>query len=373
MFTSDIPFNISPDKTLGRYRGGSVTSIPAIGKTFEQVIKDIAFENMNPKANLSTSGSVLYNSSNAAITVTFSAQINTPGATSKPGYPKLSFKRGSSQVWTELTNVTSPYTHILNGLTDKLSTFDYKYEVVDSNDSRDVSTSSVSVGSYITPSIAWGNTIQTGREVGDIQFSASGSVVKNSTYTTLKSWQLFYEIDGGARTPLGSPILFTENPTPYVNIETTNGTVNGINLNTSPTFIKSASRVKIYLRVIDLRLDDAEGSTDLPVLDRSLEYKKFYGSSTSAVTNYRALNMISGSTTSFGYKPYPGRFMYVALPAGKTLTSVITTNNNNVTSNFALSTTSINDAGGTPRQYNLYAWASDVSFGSDVTLNTIVQ
>jgi len=59
MFTQDIVVSLTNGKTLGKYENGE--TIPAIGKTIQEVLLDIAFENIAPTANLSSPTTIIFN------------------------------------------------------------------------------------------------------------------------------------------------------------------------------------------------------------------------------------------------------------------------------------------------------------------------
>lgn len=363
VLTAPITFSIAAGKTLGKYVGGTTQTIGATGMTIEDLIKDIALESLPPIATLSvTSGPPEYNSTDIVNTLSFSYTIKTAGATIANEYPKLQFKRSNDTVWEDLviaSNATT-YTHTFNNIEDKVSGFQYKYIVKDSSNIFSEANATVVPKAYVAPTT---QSHSDSKELGDIVFSASRIINKNSVNTTLTSWQIFVELNNnGTKIPIGSASDFSTNPSISI---ASNGTVNG----TSISGILSATNIKVYIRVID-----SVTSVDLVTFNRSLEIRKFYGSRPSAITNYRTeLTSVANSVTSLSWYA-AGKVHVIALPAGKTITSVMTSNNENVTSNFVAglnSNGSIPDAGGTNRTYNIYTYTSVEDF--NVTLTAVIQ
>ena len=64
----------------------------------------------------------------------------------------------------------------------------------------------------------------------------------------------------------------------------------------------------------------------------------------------------------------------IAIPSGKTLKKVMTSNNENVTSNFELSgITTVPDAGGDARNYNVYVMTTVGTFTAGLILTVDIQ
>lgn len=85
-------------------------------------------------------------------------------------------------------------------------------------------------------------------------------------------------------------------------------------------------------------------------------YRQFFGAVASFPTTSSAVRSLSSNftnTNSFQISISTTRFT-IALPPGRTLTSVITANNENVTNNFSSTTLSVQDGGGNNVTYTLY-------------------
>jgi hypothetical protein len=134
LFDADIPVVLSGVKTLGKYVSGQ--TIPAIGKTAQQVLTDIALEYINPaftsftvagqpttvEVGTGISGSKTFNWSvlnNSGVVSTIDLYDNTAGATLLAGTPNDGTQAqtvnsialngdGATQSWKAIANNTSP-------------------------------------------------------------------------------------------------------------------------------------------------------------------------------------------------------------------------------------------------------------------------
>ena len=174
----------------------------------------------------------------------------------------------------------------------------------------------------------------------------SKSITKNSVNTTISTWQLFVQMNNGNKTAVGSATGIAT--TPSITIANA-GTINGVAITTGngyPMNLIDATDVKLYLRIID-----NIQSTDVQILSIPLEYKKFYGTKSTDLTasEIRTLTMVSNGSNSHVWNANGlGNYHYVCVPAAKSLVSVVTSNNETLTSNFTAGLTTINvpDAGG---------------------------
>jgi hypothetical protein len=133
VFDADIPVVLANGKTLGKYVSG--TTIPAIGKTAQQVITDIALEYIYPSFNFfnvqqslivevgtTLSGTRIFNwsvANNSGIVSTIDLYDNTAGVTLLAGTPNdgtqtqpitsiLLNADGATQSWKAIANNTAP-------------------------------------------------------------------------------------------------------------------------------------------------------------------------------------------------------------------------------------------------------------------------
>ena len=365
VLTSPIKFSIAAGKSLGKYVGGTVQNIGQAGWTMEQLMRDIALESLSPTANISiTSAQPEYNSTNITNIVSFSYTINTADATIAPGFPKLQYRRGGTGAWINITGAVSPYSHVFTNVADKASSFDYQLIVEDTAGATRTVSTSVTPKLYAAPTLT-GTPSATSREKGDIAFpSTTFTINKVSPNTEMTSWQMYAKINNGGEILIGSPAAILSNPHQISLAIATNETINGQTVNG----LKNADRVDVYVRIID-----SVTTTDRLAFTRTFELKKFIGAKTSAIADYRTLTMLAGNTATYSFNPNPGRFHAIALPGGKTLTSVITSNNETLTANFLLTSRQIPDAGGTNRTYNVYEYTTDIPFGAGVTFYITMQ
>jgi len=102
------------------------------------------------------------------------------------------------------------------------------------------------------------------------------------------------------------------------------------------------------------------------------KYKHFFGPSASAVTSSAEVRGLSNSrfdnTGSFVTPIFNDVKFVIAIPATRTLVSVITSNNETITANFVLSTFNVNDAGGNAVSYDVYTFTSVIALGVTATV-----
>ena len=102
------------------------------------------------------------------------------------------------------------------------------------------------------------------------------------------------------------------------------------------------------------------------------KYKQFFGPSASAVTSSAEVRGLSNSrfdnTGSFVTPIFNDVKFVIAIPAARTLVSVITSNNETITENFVSSTFNVNDAGGNAVSYDVYTFTSVIALGVTATV-----
>ena len=219
--TSDIVVNLSGGRTFGKYATGS--TIPATGKTIEQVLRDACLEAINPTATVSASGSIPFNSTTGSLTVSMTYVVNNPSATIT-GFV-LSVRRGSGS-YTQIYSGTAKasHTHDVATLlgTDNVSNFNYKLVVTDSLGSTvTVTSNSITPASYAAPTcnISTGNPT---RELGNVSTAFSGSIsISAQNGVSITSRKLQYSLNNSTWidiTTLGSDtVSYTHNDVALVN------------------------------------------------------------------------------------------------------------------------------------------------------------
>ena len=365
--SAPITFSIAAGKSLGKYAGGTVQTIGAAGWTIEQLMRDIALESLTPTAAITiTSAQPEYNATNITNVVSSSYTINTYSATTASGYPILQYRRNVTDGWTTLaTGQSGSYSHVNNAVTDKSSSFYYQYTVLDSAGAQKIVSSSITPKTYSSPTV--NSSVTDTVELGNTTYSATKTITNPNPNVTLSTWQPVYQLNNGALVAVGSPISYTSTPTLTMTTggSGTDGALNG----TTVTGLKDATNVKLYARIVESSPVNGR-TTNLQILDRTLEYKKYYGSTASAPV-IRNLNQTSTSTTTFSWLA-AGKVHTIAIPVGKTLTTVTTSNNETLTSNFVVGLVvgNVADYGGTNRSYNIYTYTTAVDFNVTITATT---
>ena len=261
--SSDIVVNLSGGRTFGKYATGS--TIPATGKTIEQVLRDACLEAINPSASVSASGSIPFNSTTGSLTVGMTYTVNNPGATIT-GFV-LSVRRGSGS-YTQIYSgaAKSSHTHDIASLlgSDNVSNFNYKLVVTDSLGSTvTVTSNSITPATYAAPTcnISTGNPT---RELGNVSTAFSGAIsLTAQNGVSITSRKLQYSLNNSTWidiTTLGSnSVSYTHNDAALVN-----ATV-------------------IYYRIqIDVYVIDGSNITNLPIGQVNFAYKQVFGYDASA-------------------------------------------------------------------------------------------
>lgn len=191
VFENDIPVVLKDGKTLGKYKSGQ--TVPAQGKTFEEVMRDIAMEAVNPTVNLTSNTSLEFNQTNISIDLNFNYTINSYNSTVQGVV--LEFRRGSTGTWQVLStdeNITT-FTHNITDTNLNQDSFNYRYSVTDTQGVTGVATLVINKGNYIPPNITFdiGEEL---RERGNVNTNITGNIAKTSTYVSLLNYQVQYSI-----------------------------------------------------------------------------------------------------------------------------------------------------------------------------------
>ena len=364
----NIVVNLSSGKTLGKYTTGQ--TIPCAGLTFEQALRDIAIEFIQADTTLIATSTIPFNATSATVAINYGYTLRTTGSTVKS--QTLQFRRGTSGSWTTIA-VSSGTNHVVTTLsgTYNADVYQYQYIFVETYNGTDytrTATAQVTPQSYVAPSAQL--TTEALREIGNLTWNMSKSITKNSVNTTISTWQLFVQMNNGNKTAVGSATGIAT--TPSMSIANA-GTINGVAITTGngyPMNLIDATDVKLYLRIID-----NIQSTDAHVLTIPLEYKKFYGTKSTDLTaaEIRTLTMVSNGSNSHVWNANGlGNYHYVCVPAAKSLVSIVTSNNETLTSNFVSGLTTINvpDAGRNNRSYKVYKYITGTNFNVTITATT---
>lgn len=306
VFTVDIPVSLSNGKTLGKYVNGQ--TVPAIGKTAQQVFLDIAIEALNPTVNLSSPTTIAFNQSAISNVLNFNYTINSLGATVATAI--LQWRRNNTGVWTTLSSSTTTpgsYTHSLtdpeafSGATNSTGTntkpFNYQYIVTDTVGGTTTVTVNITPASYVAPSVSLLAAAVTStspetnstREKGNINTNLSGSVTRNSVNVAMTNYTLQYSLNNSTWVDINSavPLSGASQVIPVTN-------------HNDPTLF-NATNIYYRVKVIDIyqtyiSLFSTGGNTTI-----SFFYLIFYGpASTTPTTSaqVRALPFRSFTTTT---------------------------------------------------------------------------
>ena len=191
VFEEDIPVVLKDGKTLGKYKSGQ--TVPAQGKTFEEVMRDIAMESVEPTVNLTSNTTIEFNQTAISNELNFNYSINSYNSTVDNVI--LEFRRGDSGTWQTLStdeNINT-FTHNLNDSNLNQDSFNYRYRVTDTQGVTGVATLTINKGSYAPPQIEFniGNQL---RERGNVNTNILGNITKTSTYVPLLNYQVQYSI-----------------------------------------------------------------------------------------------------------------------------------------------------------------------------------
>jgi hypothetical protein len=359
-FSSDIVVSLSDDKTLGRYSSGD--TIPAKGKTAEEVFNLIAVEPIEPTLTLTSSTTIEFNQTDISNVLSLSYVINSLNATITSAL--LQYRRSTSDSWETISeDITNnlTFTHTLTDSNYNTNSFYYRYTVVDSTDATSTVELTLTPKAYVAPTKTISVTasslnlsIESAliREVGNIASIINGTVTKNSTNVALVSIKLEVSLNGGSY----STILDTTSFTSDGSIPTTN--------DSTPT---SSTTSAIYR----LTVTDEYAST---TVSSTVTFKNviFYGDSSVAPTTsalIRALgtkrfvdagnifNLVTGTSNVI---------FTIAMPTSKSLSTVVDLDALNavITSSYVLSTFDVNDANNVAVSYKIYTMTNAAPYSA---------
>jgi hypothetical protein len=140
-FSGDLVVTLSNNKTFGKFQNGA--SIPASGLTTSEVIRLAIVEQINPTVSLTVNPTqILIGQTGISNILTLGRTINNPGAT--VASTSLEFRRDSSSSFTGLSTDTgiASFTHTFTNASNDSSPFNYRYTVIDSQNSTGTATAS---------------------------------------------------------------------------------------------------------------------------------------------------------------------------------------------------------------------------------------
>jgi hypothetical protein len=360
-FSADVFVSLPFGKTVGRFISGD--TIPAAGKTAEEVFNLIAQEPIAPTVSLSSSTSILFNQTAISNELVFTKTINTLGATTATAV--LQWRRNNSGTWTTLTSTTgaTTYTHTLTDSAFNTQPFNYQYIVTDSAGATATATLTITPQSYQSPSISFSAPASTLslsiesnqiRERGNTSSVLQGSTSRNRLYVPISGFQYAVSFNSGA----------------YVNIGTAGSlaAAGGSFTNFTDTSITSSATSAIYRDSVTDSYTTATASYNI-----TYKYVVFYGPSASAPANSAGVRALSGKRFTDAGNTFTlntgavQTIFTVAIPATMALTQVLDLDalNANITANYTLSTFNVNDGGGTPVAYKIYTLTNAIPYSAD--------
>jgi hypothetical protein len=212
VFTQNLLVSIAAGKTFGKYLNGD--TIPASGKTANQVIQMAIAEALVPTVNLSSSSTnVVFGLSAKTVNLIFSYTINTIGA----GVVSvaLEWRRGGAGSWSGLTTNTgvTTYNHTINDSGNRFNTavINYKYTVTDSASATTTTTYDVTPQAYSVPtySLTYTGSVlsyetQTSREKGNISTTIDGSLCQSRSLVSITKYQIQRCVNGSGFTTIAT-------------------------------------------------------------------------------------------------------------------------------------------------------------------------
>jgi hypothetical protein len=189
VFNDDIPVSLSGGKTLGKYLSGQV--VPASGKTFEEVMRDIAIEALQPTLTLSLSpSSIPFNTTNPTVTVNYGVVTQSFGATSTE--IKLEYSPTvTSTTYTELTGFTTSnmnltgqnFSHSFTMASGNTSNGLYRLSATDNLGGTRQTTATLFQTQYVPPTVNAVTTVLNGATITNTTLLEFGSNNININFT----------------------------------------------------------------------------------------------------------------------------------------------------------------------------------------------
>jgi len=368
IFTGDLTVSIASGKTFGKYINGD--TIPASGKTPQQVIEMALRENLSVTTSLTSSTTIAFNQTAISNILDFSYQINTLGASISGAL--LEYRRGNVGSWATLasgTGTPGSHTHSLTDSNYNTSGFYYKYTVTDTAGSTGSSSLAITPAAYSAPTAALsvlGVSLvspesNSKREKGHINSTLEGTVTRNSANVNLTSYQWQYQLDGGGSyISIGSPVSIGPGTT---SISSTGHNDSGLKTANSLSY-----RVKIiddYQTYLSSQVYSSSSSVDFVNLI-------FYGPTSSAPSNSSSVRSLPSRIFADGSNPFTlntlstEKIFSAAMPDSLGISEVLDLDalSANITANYVLSNVSVANYTGDTSNYNVYTMTNAIPYSS---------
>lgn len=209
-FNSDLVTAFGPTKSFGKY--GTGETIPSLGKTAVEVIREAMIANLAPTVSLTSSTTIQFNQTAISNVLNFSHTINTLGATVASAV--LDWKRSNEVSYTTLSGSTvssGTYTHTLTDTNYNTNGFNYRYTVTDSVGATAQATKTITPAAYVAPVVSitqragFSASPETDikREKGNVQTNISAGITRSSVNVQITGWEFEFSRNGGAYTTTG--------------------------------------------------------------------------------------------------------------------------------------------------------------------------
>jgi len=360
-FQSDFIVSLSNGKTLGHYANGQ--TVPAAGKTAEEVFNLISQEPIAPTVTLTSPTTILFNQTAISNVLNFTKVINTLGANATTAI--LQARRNNAGPWTTiLSNVgATTYTHTLTDSAFNTQPFNYQYIVTDNAGATATASFTITPQAYQSPSIlfsapatalALGIESNQIRERGNTSSVLQGAATRNSINVPISGYQYAVLFNGGTYVDLG----------PVQALAAAGGNLS----NYTDTSITSAATSATYkVSVTDSHTISVETYTIL------YKHVIFYGSSASAPANSAAVRALQNKRFNDEGNTFvlntgsTEKIFTVAMPSTNSLVEVLDLDTvyANLTANYVMSTFNVNDGGGTPVAYKIYTLSNAIPYSSN--------
>jgi hypothetical protein len=210
VFDVDLIAAFASGKSFGRYLPGQ--TIPAVGKTAVDVIKQAMVEPLAPTVGLTTNATIQFNQTGITNGLTASYTINTLSASVSTAL--LEWKRSNEVSYTSLTGSTANPLYFLHTLTDtnyNTNGFNYRYTVTDSAGATAVAQLTVTPVAYSAPTATFAITAATSsspetatlRVRGNTSSNISATITRNSSLVPILHYQWQYRNETGAYQNIG--------------------------------------------------------------------------------------------------------------------------------------------------------------------------
>ena len=368
-FDNDLTVSLSGGRSFGRYASGA--TIPSTGKTPAEIIQLAIAEPIDPTATLSSPTSIAFNQTAVSNTLNFAHVINTLGGTVTSAL--LQWRRGGAGAWTTLSSSLSAsgtFTHTLTDTIFNTAAFNYQYVIVDSAGATKTALLSITPASYAAPTITFTVTAVSSaspetsskREKGNISSNVSGTVTRNSANTTLSSYTLQYRLNNaGSWIDIGTSVSIGP------------GTASIALINHNDVSLKAATSISYRVLVVDSYQQHLSSQATSSTSTVNFVNLIFYGPTADNPNTSAKVRALAGrqfSDLSGNITLNTGnveKIFTIALPTGTTVAQVLDLDalNANITNSYLLTPISINDAGATLTQYNVYTMTNAIPYSDN--------